>query len=78
MGMFSRTLHAQHPVTTNLHISPRFSPTIFYRETRLTIEGGRVSFGDLPGDEIVVSPPSPIVEPLAMQIRYSYQHTFVQ
>ena len=31
-GMFSRTLHVQHPVTTNLHISPRFSPTIFYRD----------------------------------------------
>ena len=28
--MFSRTLHAQHPVTTNLNISPRFSPTIRY------------------------------------------------
>ena len=26
---------------------------------------GRGCFGDLPGDEIVVSPPSPIVEPLA-------------
>ena len=25
---------------------------------------GRVCFGDLPGDEIIVSPPSPIVEPL--------------
>ena len=25
------TLYAQHPVTENLHISPRFSPTIFYR-----------------------------------------------
>ena len=25
--MFSRTLYAQHPVTKNLHISPRFSPT---------------------------------------------------
>ena len=31
-GMFSRTLHAQHPVTTNLNTSPRFSPTIFYRD----------------------------------------------
>ena len=31
-GMFSRTLHAQHPVTTNLSTSPRFSPTIFYRD----------------------------------------------
>ena len=31
-GMFSRTLYAQHPVTKNLHISPRFSPTIFYRD----------------------------------------------
>ena len=30
--MFSKTLHAQHPVTTNLHISPRFLPTIFYRD----------------------------------------------
>ena len=30
--MFSRTLYAQHPVTKNLHISPRFSPTIFYRD----------------------------------------------
>ena len=30
-GMFSRTLHAQHPVTTNINTSPRFSPTIFYR-----------------------------------------------
>ena len=28
-GMFSRTFYAQHPVTKNLHISPRFSPTIF-------------------------------------------------
>ena len=31
-GMFSRTLHAQHSVTTNLKTSPRFSPTIFYRD----------------------------------------------
>ena len=31
-GMFSRTLHTQHPVTTNLNTSPRFSPTIFYRD----------------------------------------------
>ena len=31
-GMFSRTLYAQHPVTNNLHISPRFSPMIFYRD----------------------------------------------
>ena len=31
-GMFSRTLHAQHPVTTNLNTSPRFSPMIFYRD----------------------------------------------
>ena len=31
-GMFSRTLHAQQPVTTNLNISPRFSPTICYRD----------------------------------------------
>ena len=30
--MFSRTLHAQQPVTKNLHISPRFSPTILYRD----------------------------------------------
>ena len=30
--MLSRTLHAQHPVTTNLHVSPRFSPTIFSRD----------------------------------------------
>ena len=30
--MFSTTLHAQHPVSKNLHISPRFSPTIFYRD----------------------------------------------
>ena len=28
-GNVSRTLHAQHSVTTNLNISPRFSPTIF-------------------------------------------------
>ena len=31
-GMFSRTIYAQHPVTENLHISPRFSPSIFYRD----------------------------------------------
>ena len=30
--MFSRTLHAQHPATTNLNTSLRFSPTIFYRD----------------------------------------------
>ena len=30
--MSSRTLYAQHLVTKNLHISPRFSPTIFYRD----------------------------------------------
>ena len=29
-GNVSRTLHAQHSVTTNLNICPRFSPTIFY------------------------------------------------
>ena len=32
MGMSSRTLHVQHPVTKNLHISPRFSTTIFYHD----------------------------------------------
>ena len=31
-GMFSRTFYAQHFVTKNLHISPRFSPTMFYRD----------------------------------------------
>ena len=31
-GMFSKILHAQHPVTTNLNTSPRFSPTILYRD----------------------------------------------
>ena len=31
-GMLSRTLHAQHPVTTNFNTSPRFSPMIFYRD----------------------------------------------
>ena len=31
-GMFSRTFYAQHSVTKNLHISPRFSPTIFYQD----------------------------------------------
>ena len=30
-GMFSRILYAQHPVTKNLHVSPRFSPTILSR-----------------------------------------------
>ena len=30
--MFSSTLHAQHPVTTNLNTSPRFLPTTFYRD----------------------------------------------
>ena len=31
-GMFSGTFYAQHFVTKNLHISPRFSPTIFYQD----------------------------------------------
>ena len=31
-GMFSRTFYGQHSVTKNLHISPRFSPTIFYQD----------------------------------------------
>ena len=31
-GMSSRILYAQHPITKNLHISPRFSPTIFYHD----------------------------------------------
>ena len=30
--MSTRTLYAQHPVTKNLSISPRFSSTIFYRD----------------------------------------------
>ena len=30
--MSSKILYAQHPVTKNLHISPRFSPAIFYRD----------------------------------------------
>ena len=30
--MFSRTFYAQHSVTKNLHISPRFSPTFFYQD----------------------------------------------
>ena len=32
MGMFSETFYAQHSVTKNLHISPRFWPTIFYQD----------------------------------------------
>ena len=32
---------------------------------------GRGCFGDLPGDEIVVSPPSPIIEPLTCALLYS-------
>ena len=31
-SIFSRTLYAQHHVAKNLHISPRLSPTIFYRD----------------------------------------------
>ena len=31
-GMFSRTFYAQYSVTKNLHISPRFSPTIVYQD----------------------------------------------
>ena len=31
-GMSSRIIFAQHPITKNLHISPRFSPTIFYHD----------------------------------------------
>ena len=31
-GMSSRILDAQHPITKNLHISPRFSPAIFYHD----------------------------------------------
>ena len=31
-GMFSGTFCVQHSVTKNLHIPPRFSPTIFYRD----------------------------------------------
>ena len=31
-GIFSRTFYAQHSVTKNLHISPRFSPTVFYQD----------------------------------------------
>ena len=30
--MSSRTLYAQHPVTKDIPISPRFSPTIFYHD----------------------------------------------
>ena len=33
---------------------------------------GRGYFGDLPGDEIVVSPPSPIVEPLTNSARQKH------
>ena len=35
--MFSRTFYVQHPVSKNLHISPRFSPTIFYRDANLVL-----------------------------------------
>ena len=31
-GMSSRTLYAQLPVTKDIPISPRFSPTIFYHD----------------------------------------------
>ena len=31
-GMSSRTLYAQHPVTEDIPISPRFSPTNFYHD----------------------------------------------
>ena len=36
--MFSRTLYVQHPVSKNLHISPRFSPTIFYRDANSVLQ----------------------------------------
>ena len=40
--MFSRTLYAQHPVTKNLHIFPRFSLTIVYRDAnRVLLLAGR-------------------------------------
>ena len=35
--MCSGTLYAQHPVTKNLNVSPRFSPTIFYRDANSVI-----------------------------------------
>ena len=31
-GNVQQNPYVQHPVTKNLHISPRFSPTIFYRD----------------------------------------------
>ena len=33
-GMSSRIFYAQHPITKNLHISPRFSPTVFYHDAK--------------------------------------------
>ena len=36
-GMFSRPLYGQHPVTKNPYISPRFSPTIFYRDANSVV-----------------------------------------
>ena len=35
--IFSRTLYLQHPVTKNLHISPRFSPTTFCRDANSVV-----------------------------------------
>ena len=36
-GNVQQTLHEQHPVSKNLHISPRFSPTAFYRDPTIAL-----------------------------------------
>ena len=33
---------------------------------------GRGYFGDIPGDEVVISPPSPVVEPLYSPLRCEF------
>ena len=83
-GMFSRTIHVQHPVSKNLHISPRFSPTIFYRDANSVLllkhlctatlyaqhPASLRIFPSLPGSRLRFFIPMPI--------QYSYEHTFVQ
>ena len=83
-GIYSRTLYVQHPVSKNLYISPRFSPTIFYRDANSVLllehlcivtlyaqhSASLRIFPSLPGSHLRFFIPMPI--------QYSYEHTFVQ
>ena len=62
--LFCRPLFFLRPPTEVSHIRTPLAMTKPLYRGSCSLIPGRGCFGDLPGDEIVVPPPSPIVEPL--------------